>query len=84
MSSRAVEGEALGVLWGSRTLRNDDGSIVYDAYGFPEQDQLEGVIGDPNPDWQGGLSNTLKYKTLGYLYWRKPIKVLIFMQEQNL
>ena len=45
MSSRAVEGEALGVLWGSRTLRNDDGSIVYDAYGFPEQDQLEGVIG---------------------------------------
>ena len=62
VSSRAVEGEALGVLWGSRTLRNDDGSIVYDAYGFPEQDQLEGVIGDPNPDWQGGLSNTLKYK----------------------
>jgi TonB-linked SusC/RagA family outer membrane protein len=62
VSSRAVEGEALGVLWGSRTLRNDDGSIVYDTYGFPEQDQLEGVIGDPNPDWQGGLSNTLKYK----------------------
>ncbi|MFQ3350707.1 MAG: hypothetical protein ACI87X_001509, partial [Candidatus Arcticimaribacter sp.] len=62
VSSRAVEGEPLGVLWGSRTLRNDDGTIVYDEFGFPEQDQLEGVIGDPNPDWQGGLTNTFKYK----------------------
>jgi TonB-linked SusC/RagA family outer membrane protein len=62
VSSRAVEGYPIGVLWGSRTLRNDDGSIVYDAFGFPEQDQLEGVIGDPNPDWQGGITNTFKYK----------------------
>ena len=62
VSSRAVEGQPLGVLWGSRTLRNDDGSIVYDEFGFPEQDQLEGVIGDPNPDWQGGITSTFKYK----------------------
>ena len=62
VSSRAVEGQPLGVLWGSRTLRNDDGSIVYDAFGFPEQDQLEGVIGDPNPDWQGGITSAMKYK----------------------
>lgn len=62
VSSRAVEGQPLGVLWGSRTLRNDDGSIVYDEFGFPEQDQLEGVIGDPNPDWQGGITNTFRYK----------------------
>ena len=62
VSSRAVEGQPLGVLWGSRTLRNEDGSIVFDEFGFPEQDQLEGVIGDPNPDWQGGVTNTFKYK----------------------
>ncbi|MFH4966889.1 SusC/RagA family TonB-linked outer membrane protein [Gaetbulibacter sp. M240] len=62
VSSRAVEGYPLGVLWGSRILRNDDGSIVYDEFGFPEQDQVEGVIGDPNPDWQGGLTSTFKYK----------------------
>ena len=62
VSSRAVEGEPLGVLWGSRTLRNGDGSIVYDEYGFPEQDQVEGVIGDPNPDWQGSLATSISYK----------------------
>lgn len=62
VNSRAVEGEALGVLWGSRTLRDDDGNIVYDAFGFPEQDVVEGVIGDPNPDWQGALSTGIRYK----------------------
>ena len=64
VSSRAVEGEPLGVLWGSRTLRNEDGSIVYDEYGFPEQDQVEGVIGDPNPDWQGSIASSFSYKNI--------------------
>lgn len=62
VSSRAVEGQPIGVLWGSRTLRNADGSIVFDQYGFPEQDQLEGIIGDPNPDWQGSITNSFSYK----------------------
>ena len=62
ISSRAVEGYPTGVLWGSRTLRNLDGSIVFDQYGFPEQDQLEGIIGDPNPDWQGSITNSFRYK----------------------
>lgn len=64
VSSRAVEGQPLGVLWGSRTLRNEDGSIVFDAHGFPVQDQLEGVIGDPNPDWQGSMATGFSYKNL--------------------
>ncbi len=62
VNNRAVEGKSLGVLWGSRTLRDDAGNIVYDKNGFPEQDQLEGVIGDPNPDWQGSVSTTIRYK----------------------
>lgn len=64
VSSRAVGGQPLGVLWGSRTLRNEDGSIVYDEYGFPEQDQVEGVIGDPNPDWQGSIASSFSYKNI--------------------
>lgn len=62
VSSRAVEGQPMGVLWGSRTLRDDAGNIVFDSNGFPEQDELEGVIGDPNPDYQGGLSSNFQYK----------------------
>ncbi len=62
VSARALEGYPVGVLWGSRTLRDDQGNMVFDENGFPEQDQLEGVIGDPNPDWQGSAFSTLSYK----------------------
>ncbi|WP_235299246.1 SusC/RagA family TonB-linked outer membrane protein [Portibacter marinus] len=70
VNSRAIEGQPLGVLWGSRTLRDENGAIVYDENGFPEQDELEGVIGDPNPDWQGSLISSFSYKnfTLSLLF----------------
>lgn len=70
VNSRAIEGQPLGVLWGSRTLRDANGNIVFDENGFPEQDQNEGVIGDPNPDWQGSLVTSLNYKrwTLSALF----------------
>jgi len=61
-SSRAVEGKPLGALWGGRWLRDGDGKMVLDANGFPKQDPEEGVIGDPNPDWFGGLGMTFEYK----------------------
>lgn len=62
VNARAVEGEALGVLWGSRTERDENGNIIFDEFGFPVQDEEVGVIGDPNPDWQGSFYTTLKYK----------------------
>lgn len=65
VNARAVEGQPLGVLWGSRSLRDDNGNVVFDENGFPVQDELEGVIGDPNPDWQGSILSTLRYKGFG-------------------
>jgi TonB-linked SusC/RagA family outer membrane protein len=62
VSARAIEGYPIGVLVGGRTLRDDNGNMVFDENGFPEQDQLEGIIGDPNPDWQGSALSTLSYK----------------------
>ncbi len=62
VNDRAVQGYPLGVLWGSRILRDDKGNIVFDDNGFPKQDEEEGVIGDPNPDWEGSFSTTFSYK----------------------
>ena len=62
VNARALEGFPIGVLWGSRTLRDESGDIVLDENGFPQQDELEGVIGDPNPDWQGSAMSTFRYK----------------------
>jgi TonB-linked SusC/RagA family outer membrane protein len=63
-SSRAVEGQPIGVLWGGRFLRDDAGTMILDERGFPQVAVDEGVIGDPNPDWRGGLGTTIGYKGL--------------------
>ena len=62
ISSRAVEGFPLGVLWGTRALRDDNGSLVLDDNGFPQVAPTQGVIGDPNPDWRGGLGFRAGFK----------------------
>ncbi|MEM8967335.1 MAG: SusC/RagA family TonB-linked outer membrane protein, partial [Bacteroidota bacterium] len=64
ISSRAVEGFPLGALWGTRALRDDDGTLILDDNGFPQIAPTQGVIGDPNPDWRGGLGFRASYKGL--------------------
>ncbi|MEL7834001.1 SusC/RagA family TonB-linked outer membrane protein [Fodinibius sp. Rm-B-1B1-1] len=61
-SSRAVEGEALGVLWGVPYARDESGNLELSNAGFPTVNATEGVLGDPNPDWIGGVTNTFNYK----------------------
>tara|TARA_R110002051_G_scaffold51436_1_gene98634 strand:+ start:77 stop:3286 length:3210 start_codon:yes stop_codon:yes gene_type:complete len=61
-SSRVVEGEPFGALWGVSFARDEAGDLILDANGFPTQASQEGVIGDPNPDWRGGISTSLSFK----------------------
>lgn len=62
VSSRAVEGHALGVLFSNRFQTDATGKRVLDANGFPTVDPTATVIGDPNPDWRAGFGFTVKYK----------------------
>jgi len=63
-SSRAVEGHAMGTLWGGKWKRDESGNLELDADGFPIPDAEEGVIGDPNPTWKGGFGTNVSYKGL--------------------
>jgi hypothetical protein len=63
-SSRAVKGQPIGVLWGTGYARDAEGGLVLDSDGFPTAASTEGVLGNPNPDWRGGLGSTLSYKGL--------------------
>lgn len=63
-SSRAVEGQPLGVLWSVDFEKDAKGKLVLDGNGFPKAGPRETVIGNPNPDWIGGLANTFRYKSL--------------------
>ena len=60
----AAEGFQMGALFGGKLPRADDGSVVLDANGFPEGTPEYDVIGDPNPDWSGGLGFELGFKNL--------------------
>ena len=68
--NRAVLGEQHGVLWGTRTLRDENGQIQFDINGFPITDPIQGVIGDPNPDWLGSAIGNVSYKnfSLSFLF----------------
>ncbi len=68
-SSRAVEGYALGSLWGVDFLKDENGKLVLDANGFAQANSKEGVIGNPNPDWTGAFNTSVSYKnfTLGFV-----------------
>lgn len=62
ISSRAVEGYALGILYSIPWVRDDKGDIALNADGFPVPDVTSAPIGDPNPDWRGAIGFNLRYK----------------------
>jgi len=66
ISSVAIVGQPMSVLYGSKILRTADGSYDLDANGFLQKDSQQGVIGDPNADWRGGLGINANYKKLRF------------------
>lgn len=58
----AYRGEAYSGLIGLDYERTDDGKIVCDEKGYPIRNTKEQKIGDREPDFQIGLTNTLRYK----------------------
>jgi len=59
-----VVGQPYGVLYGTRYARNAQGTLLIDDTGLPYSDGSQGVIGNINPNWTGGVTSTFKYKRL--------------------
>ena len=57
-------GQPYGNLVGYRWRRDAQGRIVVGQDGLPLQDASQQVLGNYNPDWVGGISNTFTYKRL--------------------
>ena len=65
IQSVAKEGYPLGVLSTQGALRDANGNFVLDANGFPQVDTSgDLIVGDPNPDWRGGIQLDFSYKNL--------------------
>ncbi len=54
ITSNAIVGQPLGVMFASKANRNADGTLALNERGFPTLAAEQGVVGDPNPDWRGG------------------------------
>ena len=65
-NSSLVIGQPFGVFLSTDFLKNDGGNYVLDANGFPQAGTGVEIIGDPNPDWRGGLGSTISYKSLSF------------------
>ncbi|WP_431159232.1 SusC/RagA family TonB-linked outer membrane protein [Winogradskyella poriferorum] len=65
-ANAAINGEQLGVIVGSRILRDDNGNRLVDENGYWIQDPTNGIIGDPNPDWFSTINNSLSWKNLTF------------------
>jgi hypothetical protein len=60
-ASALVVGQPYGVFYGSRSARDDEGNVLIDpSSGLMIEAAEEGIVGDPNPDFIMGLSNTFK------------------------
>lgn len=64
VSSNATVNRAYGSLRGSNFVYNDNGQKVVNAKGYYLTTTPDQVIGDPNPRWRGGITNTITYKSI--------------------
>ena len=65
IGSYAIVGDAYGAFYGTRWIRDDNDNLVINpSTGLPYRDPLEGNIGNPFPEWMGGMRNTFTFKGL--------------------
>ena len=64
--TRLIAGQPYGVLFGTKFLRQNgnDGPLLLNPQGRVQFQADAGVIGNPNPNWTGGFTNTFSYKGL--------------------
>ena len=63
-----VAGQPFGVFLSTDFLKNEAGSYALDANGFPQAGTGVEIIGNPNPDWRGGLGSTFSFKNLSLYF----------------
>lgn len=57
-----IPGQPWGIIWGLPFVRNDAGKIVVGSDGIPLTTNVGKNLGNVNPDWTGGITNSFRYK----------------------
>lgn len=62
ISIQATVGGGYGDIFGTTWRRNDAGQVIVNSNGIPLASTDRQLLGNAQPDWIGGLSNTFSYK----------------------
>lgn len=66
--SAIIEGQPFGVFYGADFAKEENGDYVLDENGFPTVGTSNEVLGNPNPDWQGGINNSFTFKNFSFSF----------------
>ncbi|MCC5908445.1 MAG: SusC/RagA family TonB-linked outer membrane protein [Balneolaceae bacterium] len=66
--SESRPGMAVGTLFGSGFMRDDDGNIIVNDLGIPMVDSELRPFGSYQADWTGGIMNTFNYRGLEFSF----------------
>ncbi len=61
LNIEARKGEPYGVMYGNGYLRDDQGRLLLNADGTRRVDPERTILGNYNPDWNGGIANRFSY-----------------------
>ncbi|TAJ12728.1 SusC/RagA family TonB-linked outer membrane protein [Marinilabiliaceae bacterium JC017] len=65
---QATVGGGFGDIYGTTFQRTEDGRLIVDATGRPLESSEKVHLGNYQPDWVGGLSNTINYKNFTFSF----------------
>ena len=63
-NSSLIPGQPFGIFYSTDFQKDESGKFILDANGFPQGGTGNEIIGNPNPNWRGGLGSTFSYKGL--------------------
>ncbi|MBC7571440.1 MAG: TonB-dependent receptor [Spirosoma sp.] len=63
-NSSLIPGQPFGIFYSTDFQKDETGRYILDANGFPQGGTGNEIIGNPNPNWRGGLGSTFSYKGL--------------------
>lgn len=66
--TNVIVGQPYGVIYGTRYARNAAGKLLIDDTGLPYADDTQGIVGNINPNWLGGINNNFRYKQFNFSF----------------
>ena len=67
-SIEARPGGRMGDIYGLGYQRSPDGQIIYNDQGYPLLSETASYLGNTNPDWKAGITNTFTYKKFRFSF----------------